>query len=95
MSPARLQLRRGVKGWRLPEGGKSVGRGTRWGNPFTVKEYGLAEALRLFRERVLADPEYRRGVREQLAGRDLACWCPLDQECHGDLLLEIANGGGR
>ena len=28
-----------------------------------------------------------------LAGRDLACWCPLDQPCHADVLLEIANGG--
>lgn len=30
-----------------------------------------------------------------LAGRDLACWCPLDQPCHADVLLELANGGGR
>lgn len=28
----------------------------------------------------------------ELAGKDLACWCPLDQPCHADLLLEIANG---
>lgn len=32
-------------------------------------------------------------IREDLAGRDLACWCPLDQPCHADVLLEIANGG--
>ena len=32
-------------------------------------------------------------VRDALAGRDLACWCPLDQPCHADVLLEIANGG--
>lgn len=31
-------------------------------------------------------------VRAQLAGRNLACWCPLDQLCHADVLLEIANG---
>lgn len=30
-------------------------------------------------------------IREQLAGRDLACWCPLDQPCHADVLLELAN----
>jgi hypothetical protein len=29
-----------------------------------------------------------------LRGRDLACWCPLDQPCHADVLLEIANGKG-
>ena len=29
-------------------------------------------------------------VRE-LGGRDLACWCRLDQPCHADVLLRIAN----
>ena len=28
-----------------------------------------------------------------LRGRDLACWCPLDQPCHADVLLEMANPG--
>ena len=28
-----------------------------------------------------------------LRGHDLACWCPLDQPCHADVLLELANGG--
>ncbi|QDP44192.1 hypothetical protein SEA_JUJU_76 [Gordonia phage JuJu] len=28
-----------------------------------------------------------------LRGRDLACFCPLDQPCHADVLLELANGG--
>jgi hypothetical protein len=30
-------------------------------------------------------------IRAELAGHDLACWCPLDQPCHADVLLEIAN----
>lgn len=38
-------------------------------------------------------------IRAELAGRDLACWCPLvDAEgnrvpCHADVLLAIANSG--
>ena len=28
-----------------------------------------------------------------LRGKDLACWCPLDQPCHADVLLEFANVG--
>lgn len=32
-------------------------------------------------------------IRTGLAGLTLACWCPLDQPCHADVLLEIANGG--
>ena len=30
-------------------------------------------------------------VKRELRGKDLACWCPLDQPCHADVLLEIAN----
>jgi hypothetical protein len=26
-----------------------------------------------------------------LRGKDLACWCSLDQPCHADVLLELAN----
>lgn len=26
-----------------------------------------------------------------LRGKDLACWCPVGQPCHGDVLLELAN----
>lgn len=32
-------------------------------------------------------------IRVELVGKDLACWCPLDQPCHADVLLELANGG--
>jgi hypothetical protein len=38
-------------------------------------------------------------VRQHLAGKDLACWCPLvDSEgrpvsCHADVLLRLANEG--
>lgn len=32
-------------------------------------------------------------IRSTLAGKDLACWCPLDQPCHADVLLELANKG--
>lgn len=28
---------------------------------------------------------------DQLRGRNLACWCRLDQPCHADVLLELAN----
>ena len=30
-------------------------------------------------------------ARAELAGKNLACSCPLDQPCHADVLLEIAN----
>ncbi len=36
--PKRIQLRR-TKGWRKPAGCVSVGRGTRWGNPFKLSGF--------------------------------------------------------
>lgn len=30
-------------------------------------------------------------IREELAGKDLACWCHPGDPCHADVLLEIAN----
>ena len=30
-------------------------------------------------------------IRRELRGHDLACWCPLDQPCRADVLLELAN----
>ena len=31
-------------------------------------------------------------IRRELGGRDLACWCPAGEPCHGDALLAVANG---
>ncbi|WP_276670257.1 DUF4326 domain-containing protein [Schaalia cardiffensis] len=33
----------------------------------------------------------REEIRRELAGKDLMCWCPVDQPCHADTLLRIAN----
>lgn len=30
-------------------------------------------------------------ARQELRGKNLACWCPLGSPCHADVLLEIAN----
>lgn len=30
--------------------------------------------------------------REELAGRNFACWCRLDELCHADLLPGVARG---
>lgn len=63
-------------------------------NPSLIADMGNslgAEVYRahcdwLQRVRILRD-----GIRGELAGKDLACWCPLDQPCHADVLLELAN----
>lgn len=34
---------------------------------------------------------YPKGDIDKLRGKNLACWCRLDQACHADILLEVAN----
>lgn len=31
-------------------------------------------------------------IRDELAGKNLACWCDLDEPCHADVLLNLVNG---
>lgn len=55
----------------------------------------LRRAAREIRRRGPVEFRYptQAEIRAELAGHDLACWCPLDQACHADVLLELANGG--
>ena len=35
--------------------------------------------------------EYRLAHLSELRGKILACWCPLDEPCHRNVLLLLAN----
>ena len=90
---ARIQLRR-TAGWRKPAGAIVVGRPTRWGNPFRPGIDGdAARCVAAYRRALLAGElaVTVADVRRQLAGHDLACWCPPERPCHADVLLELAN----
>ena len=105
--PVRIQRKR-TRGWRMPEHTKYVGRGSLYGNPYRVarsrRELGAGdpmvvatpeEAVERFRE-WLHTPEGRLvgEACQRLWGLDLACWCPMGQPCHADVLLEEANPRG-
>jgi len=68
-----------------------IGRGTPWGNPFGVNEYGRERCIELYRayiERQLEeDPNL---VQELLKLKDkrLGCSCK-PRACHGDVLLDL------
>lgn len=107
--PIRIQRRR-ARGWKMPAHTKYVGRGSLYGNPFRVarsardlEEGGEcivaspAEAVEKFREWIKGTREGRfvaDCAARNLWGMDLVCWCPADQPCHADVLLEIANPRG-
>jgi hypothetical protein len=94
--PERIRLSR-AKGWRKPPDTVTVARPSRWGNPFVIREHGgdltREEAVARFREALLDGrlPFETDEVKQQLRGKNVACWCPLDAACHGDVLLDVAN----
>lgn len=56
--------------------------------PFAVEEGVDRVQIDVGRRIVL--PVSVADVRRELAGRDLACWCPLGEPCHRDVLLAVA-----
>lgn len=90
--PQRIQRKR-TRGWRMPEGAVYVGRPTKYGNLCGGR--GPKEKVEAYRQILLLhqrdSPEWFESFISPLRGRDLACWCPLDQPCHADVLLELAN----
>jgi hypothetical protein len=88
--PKRIQRKR-TKGWRAPEGAVYVGRGSEWGNIYTVAEYGRKGAVTRYRQHLLNVYGPSVWVCEELRGKDLMCWCALTEPCHADVLLEFAN----
>lgn len=60
---------------------------------FQLEPGGLQFASRMHKDCLhWAWPEWlREKGLPAIRGKDLACWCPLDQPCHVDVLLELAN----
>ena len=100
--PQRIQRKR-TKGWRLPPGAIVVSRPTKWGNPCLGKGIAAAIAYRCWIEQSQAGrvdgvdrggmftKPFPAGDLSELHGKNLACFCALDQPCHADVLLELAN----
>jgi hypothetical protein len=84
-----------------------VDRSTKWGNPFVAgKPAPVALPGLMVQDRRHAHSLYRgfaplneklvEMARQELRGKNLACWCDFDEDpyediCHAAVLLEIAN----
>ena len=81
-----------------------IGRPSKWGNPYVVGKWvrvtpsslpkeiiDAKTAVALFWHDAMNSEEFQANVVAELHGKNLACWCSLDQPCHADVLLEIAN----
>lgn len=92
--PIRIQRKR-TKGYRMPENTVSVARPGFFGNPFKVgNDTGGQYAVDLYQQWLTDTSEGRftvKKAKEELKGKNLACFCKEGEPCHGDVLLKIAN----
>jgi hypothetical protein len=98
--PVRIQLSR-KKGWRMPENTVKVDRTTKWGNPFKPgvpcaytggrHVQDKRHAYTLYRAVAPDNEALVKAAQSELRGKNLACWCPLNADCHADVLLDLAN----
>ena len=66
----------------------SVAAPSKWANPYRhVRPRSVAVVL----YRDLHLPSRPDLDPRELRGRSLACYCPRDQPCHADVLLDLAN----
>jgi hypothetical protein len=72
--------------------GKELFEASVWANYFSVKRYGLEEAIRRYEEKIKRTPELMARLPE-LRGKTLACWC-APSACHGDVLAKLADAPG-
>lgn len=76
-----------------------IGRGSKWGNPFTHKDGTTAqfkvasreEAVTAYRNWITnGDGRHLLNDIHELEGKVLGCFCK-PAACHGDVLVELAN----
>jgi hypothetical protein len=92
----------------MPENTVFVGARSKWATPYKIENVRrrdrratsleaagyLREIVELYRRYITkARPELVAAAKVELAGKNLACSCPLGLVCHADILLEIANSG--
>ncbi len=69
-----------------------IGRPSRWGNPYTVGRDGSRERVIAMYEEYIRSQPHLMAALPGLRGKTLGCWCK-PKACHGDVLVELANGG--
>lgn len=91
MVPIRVVYRPGMS---LDENTIYVGRPSKWGSPFIIgevyegKKLTRTSSVNLF---VLNRGFLKESEIQELRGKNLACWCSLNERCHADYLLAWAN----
>lgn len=66
-----------------------IGRPSKFSNPFIIGKDGTrTDVIRKFEEYFKTHSQLDKFVKE-LDGKKIACWCSLDEKCHGDSIIAI------
>lgn len=90
-----------------PNGCVKIARPGKFGNPFKIGMWidfenknrlldstqirTAKQAVVLFEMYLLTKLEDDPNFLDELKDKDVACFCPIEKICHGDILLEYAN----
>jgi hypothetical protein len=65
-----------------------IGRGSKWGNPFTIGIDGTRdEVIELYKKYIITQ-DHLMGSLHELSGKRLGCFC-YPRKCHGDILVQL------
>lgn len=70
-----------------------IGRGSLFGNPYTVKGHGREKAIELYRKYfndLMKNKLWFYNEVLELKGKTLGCFCK-PQACHGDIIADYLN----
>lgn len=64
-----------------------IGRGSKWGNPFVIKNGETRESVIEKHKEYFINNAYLRQCLPELKGKNLVCFCS-PKPCHGDFILK-------
>ena len=72
-----------------------IGRGSKWGNPFQMKDSSQKERDRVcdeYEKYIVKQDNLMNDIGRELYGKTLGCFCK-PKRCHGDFLKLLADKG--
>lgn len=76
----------------VPADAVNIMRPGPWGNPFSDREYGREQCIKLYEHWLFLNPRYVAFMRRELRNKDLVCCC-WPKPCHGNVILRVVDKG--
>lgn len=89
-NPNNIRVTRKGRLWITHENGEKeiyIFPDSKWGNPFTTKEYGSELCIQLYRKHIIDSKLYLQ--LQELNGKTLGCFCEQNEMCHINVIMEF------